>query len=200
VSPQIIDLRDTAPRPWKNGAGLTREIAVEPADASIDDFGWRISVAEISRDAPFSVFAGVDRCIVLLAGKGMRLRSGRGAIDVGLDKPLKPFSLSGDEPLNAQLIDGACADFNVMVRKQTWRADVIDANATRDIEASSAALVFCVQGAALIEAAEHPAAVLRTGQAALWRSNAPRRHLHVDTPDTQVLLVQLHALCQDADA
>jgi environmental stress-induced protein Ves len=203
VSPQIIELRDCAPTPWKNGAGLTREIAVEPPDASIDDFGWRISVAEISRDAPFSAFAGVDRRIVLIAGHGMWLRSAGGAVDMRLDEPLAPFGFSGEEPVTAQLIDGACADFNVMVRKQVWRADVIgatDSTATRDLDASSAALVFCVRGAASIAAAEQAAAVLGAGQAALWRSKAPRRRLRVDAPGTQVLIVQLHAVCQDAGA
>ena len=60
--------------PWKNGGGTTREIAAFPPGAGLDDFGWRLSVAEVERDGPFSVFSGVDRTIVLLDGAGMRLR------------------------------------------------------------------------------------------------------------------------------
>ena len=66
-----IELRQLAPQRWKNGAGLTREIAVEPRGASVGDVDWRASVAEIAGDAPFSRFPGVDRCIVLLRGAGM---------------------------------------------------------------------------------------------------------------------------------
>ena len=82
--------------PWKNGAGLTRELAISPADASVDDFDWRISVAAIERDAPFSAFPGVDRCIVLLRGAGMRLRSVDGAIDRRLTQAYAPHRFSGD--------------------------------------------------------------------------------------------------------
>jgi environmental stress-induced protein Ves len=65
---QRLDLRTLPPQRWKNGAGTTREIAVEPAGAGTDDFDWRLSLAEVDRDAPFSAFPGVDRCIVLLRG------------------------------------------------------------------------------------------------------------------------------------
>lgn len=30
--------------PWKNGGGLTREVAAFPADAGLDTFVWRVSV------------------------------------------------------------------------------------------------------------------------------------------------------------
>ena len=66
-----IDVGAIAPQRWKNGAGWTREIALGPAGASADDFGWRLSVAELEHDAPFSAFPGIDRCIVVIDGAGM---------------------------------------------------------------------------------------------------------------------------------
>lgn len=203
-SPQLIDLRSLAPTPWKNGAGLTREIAVEPAGASLDDFDWRISVAEIACDAPFSAFAGVDRCIVLLHGAGMRLRSLDDAIDAVLDAPLQPYYFAGDAAVGASLIAGACSDFNVMVRKARSRADVLAVSASRDLVAADAALIFCVRGEAFVEAAQHAPLDMREGQAALWRTAAPARTLRVQTVDTHLLIVQIHAVkpasCQDAIA
>jgi len=98
VSPTIIDLRETTVQPWKNGAGLTREIAVGPVDANFADFDWRISVAEIARDAPFSAFPGIDRCIVLLQGRGMQLRSEDGAIDMRLNTPFELSALQARCP------------------------------------------------------------------------------------------------------
>ncbi len=49
--------------PWKNGLGRTRELAIQPPGAGMDDFLWRVSVAEVETAAPFSAFPGVDRVI-----------------------------------------------------------------------------------------------------------------------------------------
>ena len=116
VPPERIDLRTIARQPWKNGAGLTREIAF--GGTSSPSFDWRISLAEVERDAPFSAFAGVDRCIVLLRGAGMRLRSAAGAIEPPIDHalttPLAPFRFPGEVALDASLAGGPSRDFNVM--------------------------------------------------------------------------------------
>ncbi|MGR7000643.1 HutD/Ves family protein [Yinghuangia aomiensis] len=57
--------------PWRNGGGETREVAAEPsADGG---FAWRVSIATIAQDGPFSAFPGVDRTITLLEGAGVHL-------------------------------------------------------------------------------------------------------------------------------
>jgi len=101
-----FDITRLPAQPWKNGAGLTREIAVEPPGAGLGNFDWRVSVAEVERDAPFSAFAGVDRCIVLLEGGGLRLRSSDGMLDHRLDALDQPFFFSGDLALGAQVLSG----------------------------------------------------------------------------------------------
>src|SRR3546814_1773315 len=58
---------------WRNGLGWTREIHAHRPDPG-GDWTWRLSIAEIERDAPFSAFPGVDRELVLLHGNGLRLR------------------------------------------------------------------------------------------------------------------------------
>src|SRR5690606_23181136 len=60
---------------WRNGLGWTREIHAHRSDPA-GDWTWRLSIAEIERDGPFSAFPGVDRALVLLRGNGMRLRFG----------------------------------------------------------------------------------------------------------------------------
>jgi hypothetical protein len=50
-----FDLQDLPATPWKNGGGLTREVLWQPAGASLDDFDWRVSVAQIDSDGPFSI-------------------------------------------------------------------------------------------------------------------------------------------------
>ena len=44
--------RDVAPQPWANGGGTTRELLVA------EDGAWRVSLAEIEQDGPFSSFPG----------------------------------------------------------------------------------------------------------------------------------------------
>jgi hypothetical protein len=68
VSGSILHLHDCPARPWKNGLGRTRELAVAPPGAGMDGFLWRVSVAEVDSAAPFSAFPGIDRTIVLLEG------------------------------------------------------------------------------------------------------------------------------------
>ena len=139
-----INLLSIAPQPWKNGAGVTREIAVEAGRSG--GFDWRISVADVDRDAPFSAFPGIDRCIVLLRGAGMRLQASDSTLDHCLLTPLEPFHFSGDVALQATLFDGACIDFNVMVRRGLFTADVRCHRGEAEVAASTAMLMLCCAG------------------------------------------------------
>jgi len=184
-----VALRQIAAQPWKNGAGLTREIAVAPAGASVADFDWRISLADVTRDAPFSAFPGIDRCIVLLHGEGLRLcfddRVRR------LDEPFAPFAFSGDEAVHAELIGGPSVDFNVMVRRGRWRASV-----TRDTQApaADAGLLLCAQGSVDMHSGDDGQATLHAEEALLWRDTMPALHVRPASPDSRWLLVRLQAL------
>lgn len=108
---------------WKNGGGWTTEIAISPRGAGIaDDFAWRISIADIESDGPFSRFSGIDRQLLLLAGNGMTMTiAGR---DQRLDRPLQAIRFDGDEVVDCRLLDGPTRDFNVMTRIATTTAAV----------------------------------------------------------------------------
>lgn len=103
---------------WKNGAGWTREIIRVPGR---DDWSWRLSIAEIEQDAPFSAFAGVDRELVLLSGNGLRLRFDDGELHT-LQPPHERLRFRGERAVVGELVDGPTHDFNLM-----WRRDTIDA-------------------------------------------------------------------------
>lgn len=113
-----------APTRWKNGGGTTREIAVWPPSAGMDDFDWRISVADIAADGPFSAFPGIDRQIVLLDGAGVRLRARDASFDHRLDTVGAPFAFAGDVAVDAMLLDGPTRDFNVMTRRGRCNARI----------------------------------------------------------------------------
>ena len=197
MAAEIIDIARLQARPWKNGAGVTRELAVQPIGAAVDDFDWRMSIAEVAADAPFSAFPGVDRCIVLLHGAGMRLRSDDGRLDRRLADVLEPFHFSGDDALQAQLINGPSSDFNVMTRRSRWRAEVTPVRSVHESTASAAALLLCRSGEAAVADSEH-SMTLHAGQAALWRHDAPDLRI-TPSPTAHLLLVQLHRLCEDAN-
>jgi environmental stress-induced protein Ves len=113
---------DYCTMPWKNGGGRTTEIAAHPPGATLDTFVWRVSLADVACDGPFSRFPGVDRTIMLLEGAGMRL-AGDGR-DVELRMPLEPFRFSGDETIECTLLAGPVRDFNAMFRRGAARGSV----------------------------------------------------------------------------
>lgn len=113
-----------APTPWKNGGGSTREIAVWPPGADMDSFAWRISVADIGADGPFSAFPGIDRQIVLINGAGVHLQAHDDTFCHKLVRVGEPFAFSGDTAVHATLVDGPTQDFNVMTRRDVCRAEV----------------------------------------------------------------------------
>jgi len=103
---------------WKNGLGWTREIVRLPDN---DAWIWRLSIAEIEHDAPFSRFPGVGRELVLLGGNGLRLRFGSGEVRELLP-PHASVRFEGEAAVTGELVDGPTTDFNLM-----WRRDAIDA-------------------------------------------------------------------------
>jgi environmental stress-induced protein Ves len=105
---------------WRNECGWTREIHRHP-EAS-NDWQWRVSIAEIDRDAPFSAFPGCDRELVLLAGEGMRLHFEDGET-VTLEPPHGRIRFAGERPLAAELVQGPTHDFNLI-----WRRDQVQAS------------------------------------------------------------------------
>jgi environmental stress-induced protein Ves len=108
--------------PWKNGGGRTIEITAFPSGAALDTFLWRVSLADVERDGPFSPFPGIDRTIVLLEGAGMRLRGA--ARETDLTTPLEPHAFSGDAAVDCTLVAGPVRDFNAMFRRGRVRGSV----------------------------------------------------------------------------
>jgi environmental stress-induced protein Ves len=117
---RILRAADYRRMPWKNGGGETAEIAVWPEDSGLDDFGWRVSMARVERDGPFSAFPGVDRTLSILEGEGLRLAiAGSPAIE--LDGVTAPYSFPADQPTDSALLGGPVTDLNVMTRRGRFK-------------------------------------------------------------------------------
>lgn len=165
--------------PWKNGGGSTRELASWPPGAGLEAFDWRVSIATIAASGPFSVFAGVDRTIMLLEGDGVRLQARDGRLDHRLDRPFEPFEFSGDVALDCTLLGGASSDFNLMSRRTRCRAAlrVLDQASVLDPTQYGVLLSlrgsWQLRGAALTsETTERSVDVLEEGHG-LWWADAP---------------------------
>jgi len=150
----LISYEDLLATPWKNGGGITRELACYPAGATFDDFLWRVSIADVGLSGPFSSFVGIDRIITLLTGAGMQINFVDGRTHM-LTETLVPYRFAGEDRLDAQLVDACCQDFNLMLRRGAVSGDVVvwhDAGTIGD--ASDFLLLFSARGQWEVTAAD----------------------------------------------
>ncbi|MBY6261910.1 HutD family protein [Azospirillum sp. 412522] len=98
--------------PWKNGGGVTTELAVEPA--ADGRFLWRVSIADVVEPGPFSAFPGYDRLIAVVEGEGMRL-SVDGAAPVERRRLDPAFFFAGEAPVWCEPTAGPIRDVNLML-------------------------------------------------------------------------------------
>lgn len=94
------------PEPWKNGGGVTRTLAADPAGR------WRVSIADIERDGPYSRFPGFDRVSVVLAGEGVMLQGEGCAVPLRLREPAV---FGGDALWQSTLVGGPVQVLNLFV-------------------------------------------------------------------------------------
>ncbi len=112
-------LQDLPPEPWRNGGGLTRQVAAGrfglAQNGAPNAWDWRISVADITANGLFSVFPGIDRTAALVAGDSLRLLADAGPLYFA--RPGAVQSFAGETVLTAQLRGGPARLFNVMARR-----------------------------------------------------------------------------------
>jgi len=100
---------------WKNGGGVTQEVAVSPPGSGFADFRWRISIATVTGGGPFSVFPATDRELVVLNGVLRLSIEGRGEVVVRSGSPSVRFA--GDVPCIGEPQEAPVTDLNVMTRR-----------------------------------------------------------------------------------
>ena len=114
----IIRLEDLAQTPWKNGGGLTRQIAAAfEGEAML----WRLSLADVAQDGAFSSFPGLCRILTVLTGAGLRLEHGT---EVMLAEPWTPLRFDGGLGIFGRLTAGPVSDFNLMFDPDRCAANV----------------------------------------------------------------------------
>lgn len=105
---QILHPEGFLTTPWKNGGGITHEIAMEPGPKG---WLWRISIAEVAADGPFSRFDGLARVLTVIEGEGIDLHHPDGVLHA---RPLHPVAFSGKTAVEGRLTRGPIRDLNVI--------------------------------------------------------------------------------------
>jgi environmental stress-induced protein Ves len=138
---------------WKNGGGITREVAAFPEGADLADFHWRVSLADVADGGPFSVFPGIDRIITLVRGPGMALTVDGAETTVG--EPYRPFAFPGDADTGCRLLGGPLTDLNVMTRRgrSAARIDIVGRAGTTTELTGPVTLVLLLEGSAALQRA-----------------------------------------------
>ena len=126
---QIIRYAELKAHPWRNGGGVTREVASHsaatvPQDCPPQDgppaadWDWRVSIADMSKAGDFSAFPGLDRVLTVVEGELLLL-----SVD-GSEHPLekyRPFRFSGDAVASGALPTGDIRDLNVITRRGVFK-------------------------------------------------------------------------------
>lgn len=136
----IILPTDFVTMPWKNGGGITHEIA------HVSEGGrllWRLSMAEVATDGPFSAFPGLMRILTVIRGAGLVLRTPEGVIEA---EPFRPVRFSGDLPVDCSRIAGEVTDLNVIFDPSRIAARVTRLRGPEDWQATGPAAFLCLAG------------------------------------------------------
>ena len=143
---RIIRFSELTETPWKNGGGITREIAEARQDGALV---WRLSMADVAGDGPFSNFAGLVRILTVIDGGGMALVSPDGVLEADYGKPVR---FDGGLAITARLKDGPLRDLNVMFDPQLCDGDVTRVGGPYDLThhagPSETVGVHCLKGIA----------------------------------------------------
>ncbi len=185
MSWQMLPLEDVVPTPWRNRAGVTRELLAWPTP---QDWDWRISVAEVDKNGPFSRFQGVRRWFAVLGGAGVRLRLGEQTHKLTAKSP--PLCFDGDQACTCELIDGPTEDFNLMLKNGRASGLVVRVSGALNtqVAAGSRVAVYAwdepvsVQvGKAFVTVAPHTLA---------WRALADSTSVRVEAPTALWIEIQ----------
>ncbi|KQN87292.1 HutD/Ves family protein [Arthrobacter sp. Leaf69] len=152
---EIIRYAELKAQPWRNGGGVTREVASHPAGASsapgTGDGGWdwRVSIAEVSKAGDFSAFPGMDRVLTVVEGELLLL-----SVD-GAEHPLekyRPFRFSGEAAAAGSLPTGDIRDLNVITRNGVFKGytSIIELSKKRAHPVFGGQLGILLQGQAAV--------------------------------------------------
>ena len=151
----VRPLSSVPAEPWRNGGGITRTLATNGTQ-------WRVSVAQIERDGPYSQFDGITRVSFILRGNGVTLRDGS---SVARLEPFKAVEYDGGKEWNASLVDGPVTALTVMTVAGRYRTTLDAIVAATIVPPGRAAIVIALDsGLRYSEPGTSRAGIVEPGQ------------------------------------
>lgn len=155
---EIIRFAELKPEPWRNGGGVTREIARHPQAASGGGgaWDWRVSIADVGSAGDFSTFPGMERVITVIDGELLLL-----TVD-GEEHPLekyRPFRFSGEAASGSALPTGDIRDLNVIARAGEFKGytSIVELSKKRAHPVFEGQLAVLLEGRASVSPGAEPA-------------------------------------------
>jgi uncharacterized protein len=144
--------------PWKNGGGITIDIADAYAPGatpgSWSGMLWRLGRTRIVAPGPFSDLSGYDRILTVIGGHGLMLEvAGGAALDVRT--PFVPVRFRGEDRITSRLEAGPVAVLNLIADRRHDIDVAILAEGAHALK-SAIAIVYALEASAMaIDGADH---------------------------------------------
>ncbi|WP_285243749.1 HutD family protein [Pseudarthrobacter sp. fls2-241-R2A-127] len=144
---QIIRFAGLKAEPWRNGGGVTREIA--RLDSAEGGWDWRVSIADVTKAGDFSGFPGMERVLTVIDGELLLL-----TVD-GAEQPVekyRPFRFDGGAATTGSLPTGDIRDLNVITRSAAYKGytSIIELSKKRSHPVFDGQLAVLLQGQAVV--------------------------------------------------
>ncbi|MGL5952904.1 MAG: HutD/Ves family protein [Providencia rustigianii] len=153
---QVLTNQDYKNMPWKNGLGFTLEVARSHGEG-LENFDWRVSIADVKSAGSFSYFPNKRRIIGVLEGTGLTLQIDKNPQVRLLQKQFHAFD--GESEVYAELLEEAIRDFNLIYNPEKYLARLqwIDTPSTTSwVSHASQVIVFNLQGQLNLQVEEQP--------------------------------------------
>ena len=130
--------------PWANGRGTSYEITSDRIESG--EWTWRLAMAPVNEDGPFSRIECVNRSLAVVEGAGMLLSVDRKKLQC---LPMQVVRFRGDAITEATLTDGPIMDINLMVRRKEADGEIAIISDAGVLEGAS--IVVAVGGSARVK-------------------------------------------------
>lgn len=118
----VIRYSELTEIPWANGQGRTRELRRDPADSTLENFSWRVSIASVSHPGDFSTYIGVERSLLILSDSRLDVMIDDAEILLSRDDIIR---FDGESRVALRSVsDAESFDLNLMTRRGMCHGEI----------------------------------------------------------------------------
>ncbi len=128
AAPVLLDPAHYRRTPWKNGGGITIDIAGAYRSggdaAGWSDMLWRFGRTRIEQPGSFSDLSGYDRLLAVVEGRGLVLHP-RDHAPLQAREPFVPVRFQGDWAITSELTEGPVGVLNLIADRSRFTIDLV---------------------------------------------------------------------------